>query len=267
MVLTARSGAARASAVRFSRFASLERVVGVLLIAAGVAACGARAQNNEPDAGGGAQSGGGGSAGGAAGMGAGGAGAPPGIGATPPVGGGDEGGGGTGTGGGGAGGGGTGGGGTGGGGTGTGGMLAAFPPACVGDLEAACALEGPCVFELTAQGRRLRECYAGGVTIEYEYTNEPNLCMPGEQTTARVHKAGGELCYTKVTKAGAGCESTSTTWSDGVGQEVARENREFPGTWISISCTESLERSQCATPCAAWARPSCVEGTCPEPLE
>ncbi len=148
-----------------------------------------------------------------------------------------------------------------GGGAGSGGAPA-FPPACLTDLTASFNLEGTCVYEADAQNRWSRACYSNAVRVEYEYVAAGTQCTPGDRTIARVYAPGGELCYTRVTTLGAGCESSSTSWSDAEGNVIATGAIPYPGTTMTVTCEGGVS-SSCRQPCAT--EPSCDPGTCDVP--
>jgi hypothetical protein len=150
-------------------------------------------------------------------------------------------------------------------GTGSGGTPVILPPRCLADLFAACRLEGACTVELSEEGRAERACYASGVTVEYEFPDE-GPCMPGDETTLRVRTADGELCYTRVSTLGPGCESPTISWTDAEGRPVAGGSVQYPGTTLTVACEGTPAAvSTCPTPCDAWlAGASCQVGDCPE---
>jgi hypothetical protein len=150
-------------------------------------------------------------------------------------------------------------------GTGSGGAPVILPPRCLHDLFAGCRLEGACTVELSEEGRAERACYASGVTVEYEFPDE-GPCMPGDETTLRVRTADGELCYTRVSTLGPGCESPTIRWTDAEGRPVAGGSIPFPGTNLTVACEGTPAAvSTCPTPCDAWlAGASCQAGDCPE---
>jgi hypothetical protein len=150
-------------------------------------------------------------------------------------------------------------------GTGSGGAPEILPPRCLKDLFAGCRLEGACTVELSEEGLAERACYASGVTVEYEFPDE-GPCMPRDETTLRVRTADGELCYTRVSTLGPGCESPSIRWTDAEGRPVAGGSIPFPGTNLTVACEGTPAAvSTCPTPCDAWlAGASCQVGDCPE---
>jgi hypothetical protein len=150
-------------------------------------------------------------------------------------------------------------------GAGSGGAPVILPPRCLHDLFAGCRREGSCTVELSEEGRADRACYASGVTVEYEYPDE-GPCMPGDQTILRVRTADGELCYTRVSTLGAGCESSTISWTDAEGRPVAGGSIQYPGTNLTVACEGTPAAvSTCPMPCNDWlVGASCQAGACPE---
>jgi hypothetical protein len=141
-----------------------------------------------------------------------------------------------------------------------------FPPGCVRELQARCALKGSCRYEATDTGRPLRSCYDSGERIEYEYNTPDTIeCQPGTSVT-QVFGTDGTLCYSVQYDLGAGCESTSVTYRNADGEKVAIGGQPFNSRFYTLNCVATDEQSHCnradaGQPCPA--ADSCEPGACP----
>jgi hypothetical protein len=138
-----------------------------------------------------------------------------------------------------------------------------FPPSCITALHAQCPYTGACTAEVGADGRIGLECFASGVSIEYEYSSSAS-CMPSSTVTSTWYDDTGALCLTLVLTQGPACESQSFEWRNADGVLVARGSR-YQGITFTIGC-EAGETASCnpSSPgsCGDYGH-SCTAGACP----
>lgn len=97
--------------------------------------------------------------------------------------------------------------------SGDGGMI--LLPGCLQELEAACPIAASCAAPSVDAGGFVRVCASGGGQCAVD---------AGPPLLQQVHKADGSLCYTLTTETSlnTACEYAAYTWTDAIGNVVAR---------------------------------------------
>jgi hypothetical protein len=145
--------------------------------------------------------------------------------------------------------GGTGGGGSGGGGAGGSVATTWAPPSCLGDLFAACPMDGECHY---AAGVGLEYCFASGTSVDYVTSH---TCGASDVTSDKytVNKSDGSLCYTFEAVWHPSCEFVAQwSWKNAAGEVVATGSGDWgQGTHAGVQCA------------AGGASVTCSGGSCP----
>jgi hypothetical protein len=139
-----------------------------------------------------------------------------------------------------------------------------YPPSCLQTLYSLCPAEGNCFFETRGGFRVSNYCYDSGVRFVLQYSfPEGGTCTEGDQTTTLAYTADGSLCYTEVVTTGPGCATSTVTWTDGQGNQVATgsTSRDELGTTTRVINCANGDSGSCefGRTCIGF---SCQEGSC-----